>query len=484
MKLYSPTLPRHQGEDPGSQLSPYRPEGFDPHGWDTPPFMPGDPEGLLFAQEMRRRAEDAAIEEAARNVVLSRRAQRRADALEREASGAADSWKPVDLAELFDEEQEEPDVGSFLEGDTSNGGGIFYSGKVNEIHGPSESGKTMVVLAVAAQEIRAGNHVVMVDFEDGGKSIVGRLHWIFNLSREEIIEQFHYFQPETHFTEEAYQSIASLPDVTLGIVDAVTESMSAADLDGRNENEVATWYNGFPKRLARLGMAVCVIDHSPQDNGTRQIGSQHKKSAVDGVSYTAEPISPFVKGQRGKLRLKIAKDKPGGVRPQALPQGEGRQFWRGDFEIDGRAGSDTPRVALYGVDPALFDIPDNRPDLSQKDVKPVIPPPSEAVVLEILAESTEWMSAQAVTEWHNDKLDPKDPKRMKRTVPRKMAVKLIGRGLAERRESAGSIAYRITPMGLHSANAVASEKARNPQMDLLETDENPGFMNPGVNPGS
>lgn len=386
--------------------------------------------------------------------------------LQRERSGAADSWKPLDLDDLFDTDQQVPDVGAFLEGDMSNGGGIFYSGKVNEVHGPSESGKTMVLLAVAAQEIRLGNHVIMVDFEDDGRSIINRLRYVFGLDRGEIIKHFHYFRPEIAFNEQALEAIAQIDGATLGIIDAVTEGMSIAGLDGRNENEVATWYNEFPKKLAALGMAVCLVDHTPMDNHQRQIGSQHKKSAVDGVSYTAEPVAPFVKGQRGRLRLKVAKDKPGGVRPQALPQGDGRQFWRGDFEIDGRGSADAPRVTMYGVDPASFDVP-NRDTGKAHDVKNVvIPPPSQCVVLEILAESGEWMSGSAIMEWHNERLDVKDPKRYKRQTPRKLAIELVRKGLAERRDSGGSVLYKISQEGLHSANAWASRRPEDDQMEL------------------
>lgn len=405
----------------------------------------------------------------AKETLLWRDAKREADRLEAEREGAADSWAEQDIDDLFDTEQLQPDIGAFTENDLSNGGGIFYSGKVNEIHGPSESGKTMVALAVAAQEIRADRHVIMIDFEDDGRSIVNRLRYVFGLDREQIVKRFHYFRPDVAFSEKALENISKIDGASMCIIDAVTEGMSIAQLDGRNENEVAHWYNTFPKKLADLGLGVVLVDHTPQDNHQRQIGSQHKKSAVDGVSYTAEPISPFVKGQRGQLRLKVAKDKPGGVRPHALPQGDGKQYWRGDFRIDGRGAADNPRVELTGVDPHAFDIP-NADNGKARDVKNVeIPSPYLAVVLEILAESGEWMSAQGIMEWHNAALPPKDPRRLSRTDPRKRCVKLIAKGLAERRDSSGSIVYKITPDGLHSANAWANRDPEDDQMEL----ENP-----------
>jgi hypothetical protein len=397
------------------------------------------------------------IEEKAIDALLWRDVKHRADQLEAERAGAYDSWAPQDIGDLFDTEQQEPDIGHFAEGDMSNGGGVFYAGKVNEIHGPSESGKTMVVLAVAAQEIRDEHHVIMIDFEDDGRAIVNRLRYVFGLDRGQIEKYFHYFRPDVAFNEQALGYIAEIDGVTLGIIDAVTEGMSIAGLDGRNENEVATWYNSFPKKLAALGMGVVLVDHTPMENASRQIGSQHKKSAVDGVSYTAEPISPFVKGQRGHLRLRVAKDKLGAIRSAALPGDAGKQYWRGDFKIDSRF--DQVSVIMDGVDPHAFDIP-NADNGKAHDVKVVtLPSPSQAVVLEILGESGEWMSAQSIQQWHNAQLgNPKDPRHMDRVTPRKRAIELIRKGLAERRDSGSSVLYKITQDGLHSVNAWANEK--------------------------
>jgi hypothetical protein len=419
----------------------------------------------IFEEDQREEQLKAKAEEA----LFWRDVKKEADRLDAERQGAADSWAPQPIADLFDTEQQEPEIGTFY-GEDGAGGGVFYRGKVNEVHGPSESGKTMFVLAVAAQEIEAERHVVMVDYEDDGRAIVNRLRHVFGLERDQVEKYFHYFRPDVPFTDAGFEHITGIGEVSLAIIDAVTESMAVSGLDGRNENEVATWYNEFPKRLATCGMGVVVIDHTPQDNSTRQIGSQHKKSAVDGVSYTAEPVYPFVKGQLGHLRIRVAKDKIGSVRVAALPQGDGKQFWRGDFKIDGRASATGQRVLVSGVTPMSQMTGEGR----AHDVKTVtLPSPSQAVVLEILAETTEWMSNDGILKWHNDGLDPKDPKRLGRTAPRKMAVQLIKKGLAERREAGSTVLYRITQDGLHSANVWANRKPEDDQMSIPEEAEKP-----------
>lgn len=274
---------------------------------------------------------------------------------EKKRSEGTDPWTRGDAGAAYDADVITPTVGAFLENDTSNGGGIFYAGKINEVHGPSESGKTMLALAVAAQEIRAGRNVVMIDYEDDITSVVGRFRDIFGLTRQQCDEQLFYFNPGVSYSAYAHGKMQEIPNVAYVILDAVTEAMTAHGLSGRVEGEVAQWFMECPRLLAKLGWAVCAIDHVGLTEGTqdRATGSQHKKSAVDGVSYTAEKVSQFVKGARGKLRLRVAKDKPGGVRPMALP-GDGQQHWRGDLVIDGSTPGAAPSVGLWGVNPNLF----------------------------------------------------------------------------------------------------------------------------------
>lgn len=384
------------------------------------------------------------IAKKAAETLLWRDAKREADRLEAERAGAADSWAAQNIADLFDTDQQEPEIGAFMsEGGEESTGGVFYRGKVNEVHGPSESGKTMFVLAVAVQEIRAERHVVMIDYEDDGRAIVNRLRYVFDLEREQIEKYFHYFRPDTPFNDTGLANITGIGDVSMCIIDAVTEGMSIAGLDGRNENEVAAWYNDFPKKLATAGMGVVLIDHTPQDNSTRQIGSQHKKSAVDGVSYTAEPVYAFVKGQLGHLRIKIAKDKIGSIRTASLPQGDGRQFWRGDFKIDGRPTHSGPRVQMTGVT--------RQSQVSGKahDVKTVTECPDYlAPVLNALTDDGEWLSTRALAKAAGD---------IGSDTARTYANRLLAAGLAEKSMQGKSAYFKVTEDGVHSANKWAND---------------------------
>ncbi|QMP84446.1 RadB-like protein [Streptomyces phage Dagobah] len=356
-----------------------------------------------------------------------RDAKRATDQLERERSGAVNSWQRQKLGHLLDEEQQEPDIGELEEDGTSNGGALFYSGKVNEIHGPSESGKSMVLLAVAAQLIQAGRDVAMIDYEDDGKSVGLRLKWVFGLTVEEIDAHFHYLQPETQVCEETFAALRSVPDLAMCIVDAVTEAMSLEGLDGRAENDVAAWYNLLPKRIVSEvpGAAVVVVDHTPMGSPNRQIGSQHKKSGITGVSYTAEPVFPFTRGGKGMLRLKVAKDRPGGVRAAALPQGDGEQHWRADFTIDGTLIPSKPQVSLRGVDPAVtgHSKAPVQPDAAEDAVMD-FEPLNDRQFLYLKSLSAAGRRGRNMTEMYQADDIPKS-ERPQRTTPRKVIVEQL-----------------------------------------------------------
>jgi hypothetical protein len=428
-------------------------------------------QGRLTLEEARAvQAEiDAGLRElearaVAETILERRRATVIANELERERSGVEDTWKPVGLSELFDTEPLTPEVGHFLESEKSNGGGVFYAGKVNGVYGPSESGKTMLCLMVAAQEMQAGNDVVMTDFEDDARSIVNRLRYVFGVGRETIEKHFHYFRPAEAFNERAFENITSIENVTLVIIDAVTEGMSAAGLDGRNENEVATWFNDFPKRLARTGVAVCLVDHTPHDKPDRALGSQQKKSSIDGVSYVAESVQQFVKGRKGTLRISIAKDRIGEVRIDALPGSTGG-WWRGDLVIDGIASPDRPRVTLFGIDPAALAIT-GKPSAS-KDVTASVRLPSKTQepVLMALAEDGGWMSATAIEGWINEGLPEGDERRISRQAPRKLCGQLINKSLVERKAD-DSPSWRVTGLGVHAANILLNQDRGDVQMEI------------------
>ncbi|PWI16464.1 hypothetical protein DI272_21550 [Streptomyces sp. Act143] len=248
-----------------------------------------------------------------------------------EKNGKGPSWAPVDVAAAWEDAQTETqtDVGK-LSGDMPLG--VFYRGKINGVHAESEAGKSWLACLVAVQEIRARRHVAYIDFEDDAASIVRRLKAL-GVSREELAEFFHYCNPSGPLTdadESEFQRLISLGG-SLAIFDGMTEAMALEGLDGIKAEDVAAWHAKVTKAFAAAQWAVVVLDHVPHD-GNRAIGSQHKKSALTGVSYFLDPVHPIGKGVIGKSRLKVEKDRPGWVRANAVPGKTPQHF--ADLVID------------------------------------------------------------------------------------------------------------------------------------------------------
>jgi hypothetical protein len=108
-------------------------------------------------------------------------------------SGAARKYTPTDAPLIAPENgDDEPgstwdrvDLTSFLDGThdperatlmpRSDGHGLFYPGRVHDLHGESESGKSWVAQAEAARLINEGRPVLYLDFESDPGAVVQRL---------------------------------------------------------------------------------------------------------------------------------------------------------------------------------------------------------------------------------------------------------------------------------------------------------------------
>ncbi|MCC9705546.1 hypothetical protein E4N62_09885 [Streptomyces sp. MNU76] len=267
----------------------------------------------------------------ANDIVSYERAKKRAKRILLEENGKGPSWTPADIDSVWEaaESETQTDVGH-LSGDMPLG--IFYRGKINGVHAESEAGKSWLVCLVAVQEIRARRHVVYIDFEDDSASIVRRLK-LLGASREDIAQFFTYCNPTGPLTdaeESEFRRLVSL-DGSLAIFDGMTEAMALEGLDGIKAEDVAAWHSKMTKPFAAAQWAVVVLDHVPHD-GKRAIGSQHKKSALTGVSYLLDPVHPIGKGATGKSRLRVEKDRPAWVRAHAVPGKTPQHF--ADLVID------------------------------------------------------------------------------------------------------------------------------------------------------
>lgn len=245
------------------------------------------------------------------------------------------SWKPVDLTGVLEGSWRaaEPTVGR-----RADGVGLFYPGKVHTVSSESEGGKTWLALAAVLQELRAGNSVVYVDFEDDEGGVVGRL-LALQADRLDLASRFHYVRPMdplgTGIHLDDLDELMRDVGPTLGVVDGVTEAMTLHGLDTNSNSDAAKFGRMLPRRLAAAGAASVSIDHvtkSAEGRGRYSLGAVHKLNAVDGAAYILENRNAFGVGITGRSTIRIAKDRPGQLRRHALTS-SGGLHWFGDLVL-------------------------------------------------------------------------------------------------------------------------------------------------------
>ncbi|KRE38211.1 hypothetical protein ASG73_04410 [Janibacter sp. Soil728] len=225
------------------------------------------------------------------------------------------SWAAQDLTDVLDGTFE-PTVPCIFE--REDGQALFYAGMVHSMHGESESGKSLVAQWACAIELQMGESVVYIDYESDREEVVGRL-LMMGCSKDSILDGFTYVHPEEDPAADRANFEALLrTKPSLVIIDGVTDSLGLAGLSSMDNDDLARWSRNLPRRIAkRTGAAVVLIDHvtkSTEGRGRFALGGQAKMSGLDGAAYTVDVISPAGKGRFGRLSLRIAKDRPGGIR--------------------------------------------------------------------------------------------------------------------------------------------------------------------------
>lgn len=228
------------------------------------------------------------------------------------------SFWPVDLAGVMTGAIVAPSP-SVLKRDDRQA--LFYRGQVNLIHADSGVGKGWVALMAAAQVLRAGSTVLMLDLEDVASSIVARLRQL-GARDEEIAERFIYIRPAASFDRWAIEYLVQIVaerQPALVIIDSLGEAFGLEGIDENHDSEVGPWLRAVPRRLAdvtygeQAGPAVLIVDHVTKlnDNPLHPSGSKRKRAAVGGAAYWVQAPDPLSADKGGRLRLICAKDRHG-----------------------------------------------------------------------------------------------------------------------------------------------------------------------------
>ncbi len=216
-----------------------------------------------------------------------------------------------------------PQVGT-IEG----GGCLLYLGRLNEVHAEPGVGKSNINLSIAADVIRNGGRVLFIDPEDNWRGAVGRLV-SFGLSIDQALDNFDYVSFDPTRWGELY-ALCESRKYDLVSFDGLAAGMQQHDLD---ENSVPDTIQ-FLKMFSRIQLtvaAVLISDHVIKDKDGRgrwPRGSGAKLGQYDGAVYWVElgksygPETEHSEARSGFVRLKVAKDRNGGVGPVGMEVAE------------------------------------------------------------------------------------------------------------------------------------------------------------------
>lgn len=246
---------------------------------------------------------------------------------------ARTTWWPRDLKGVLAGDIEEEQPTHLVRAD---GHPAFYPARVNGLIGPSESGKTWVAFHAVEQAVTGGGRATIIDLEDNETGAVARL-LALGLTPEQIDNHVAYINPDEPFHPVLPTGVDLNEHLTtwapeLVILDGFNAAMTLQGLDLKDNKDATVFMQTVLKPIAKAGPTVIYIDHTPKDkeHGTNGgIGAQAKRAMTTGCTLAVEPIKPFGKGQNGRLRLHVDKDRLGSVRGVSAP---GKTtHWYGDL---------------------------------------------------------------------------------------------------------------------------------------------------------
>lgn len=237
---------------------------------------------------------------------------------------AAPLWKETVIEPVTPFE----DIGPYLDGtaklivptvaDVGGGRRLFYTEAINEIHGEPSVGKTNILLAAAGSVLAAGGSVIFLDPEDTPARIVPRC-LALGLDREAMRHGFHYRRSPLPEDYQAAHLWAAVTKPSLVILDGLAEALAAESKDENSVADVLDFFRDRLKPFAEAGCAVVVADHvikATEGRGRWARGTGAKLGHYNGASYEISLGEAYTPTKAGFVRLKVSKDRNGGVGPQ------------------------------------------------------------------------------------------------------------------------------------------------------------------------
>jgi len=205
---------------------------------------------------------------------------------------------------------ERPSVGEF-----SPGKFLFYAGRLNEIHGEPGTGKSNIGAVASILTLAKDQQVLCIDPEDSATSAIRRLV-SFGCSHDVIIKGFRHTGCPTSEDYSRLHAWAERNKPALVLVDGLAEALAADGLSEDKPDEFLKYCRDRLQPFTAAGAAVLLADHvvkSTESRGRWSRGTGAKMGRYDGVSYSVELGKGYSPSVPGFVRLRISKDRNGGI---------------------------------------------------------------------------------------------------------------------------------------------------------------------------
>lgn len=200
---------------------------------------------------------------------------------------------------------------------------VIPKAKVTVISGHRSAGKTWVAAEWAAQELRAGNTVIWIDFERQDDQLTDKLRQL-GLNEHTIDAHLQYtsvLPPAPVLVKDVVNASEHGTHRVLVVVDAF-RALQNRVMPGTTANDgdaVEQVYTEYLTPVAEAGANIVLLDHVAKTGLGGTFGSERKESAADFV-IKVEKMQPFSRKTSGYSMLTLTKAR-GGHEDEDTPVG-------------------------------------------------------------------------------------------------------------------------------------------------------------------
>lgn len=199
-------------------------------------------------------------------------------------------------------------------------GRYCYRGRLTQIIGEPESGKSWFGADVMRERLELGEHVIYMDEENGLEVTRERLRAL-GCNPAQVRDQLHYypFEGRKWNVEDLVALHAMIDDhplATLAVFDSLPDFLTAAGMSEDSSTDITRFISVVCAPFRTAGIAQMLLDHLNKPNGDKKQQSRYSrgsgaKLAKADVTILVEASQPFDRNTSGRLIVWRTKDRHG-----------------------------------------------------------------------------------------------------------------------------------------------------------------------------